>query len=101
MSQSLLNDRRVVAKRIFDALREKYPDKYIALIQPPNVEPLPAAASKIDSRLAFGLNVGAPWPPSRGAVQNNSAPARLSTGWGSSLPRADSAVAAKRKCTGP
>ena len=38
MSQSLLNDRRVVAKRIFDALREKYPDKYIALIQPPDVD---------------------------------------------------------------
>ena len=45
-----MNDRRAIAKRIFDALREKYPDKYIALIQPPDVEPLPpgnASASKI------------------------------------------------------
>ena len=27
-------DRRVVAKRIYDALSAHYPDKYIALIQP-------------------------------------------------------------------
>jgi hypothetical protein len=30
-------DRRVVAKRLFDALCAKYPDKYIALIQPREV----------------------------------------------------------------
>jgi hypothetical protein len=50
MSQAALSERRAIAKRIFDALRDKYPDKYIALIQPPDVEPLPAAnatASKI------------------------------------------------------
>ena len=38
MSQLPLNDRRVIAKRIFDALRAKYPYKYIALIQPPDVD---------------------------------------------------------------
>jgi hypothetical protein len=27
-------DRREIAKRIFDALCEKYPQKYVALIQP-------------------------------------------------------------------
>jgi len=32
------NDRRVIAKRVFDALCEKYPDRYIALIAEP---PLP------------------------------------------------------------
>jgi hypothetical protein len=28
------NDRREIAKRIFDALCAKYPEKYIALVQP-------------------------------------------------------------------
>jgi hypothetical protein len=30
-------DRRVVARRLFEALRARYPDKYIALIQPRDV----------------------------------------------------------------
>jgi hypothetical protein len=30
-------DRRVIAKRIYDALCDCYPDKYIALIQPSEV----------------------------------------------------------------
>jgi hypothetical protein len=34
------NDRRVIAKRVFDALCEKYPDRYIALIvEPPMLAP--------------------------------------------------------------
>ena len=33
-----IEDRRVVAHRLFDALCAQYPDKYIALIQPRNVE---------------------------------------------------------------
>lgn len=34
------NDRRVIAKRVFDALCEKYPDRYIALIaEPPPLPP--------------------------------------------------------------
>jgi hypothetical protein len=28
--------RRAIARRLFDALCAQYPDKYIALIQPPN-----------------------------------------------------------------
>jgi hypothetical protein len=43
MSQSAQNDRRAIAKRVFDALCAQFPDKYIALIQPPDLdgEPLP------------------------------------------------------------
>ena len=39
-------DRRVVARRLFEALCAHYPDKYIALIQPRDVanEPSPAEA---------------------------------------------------------
>ena len=32
-----IEDRRVVAKRIFDALCAQYPEKYITLIQPRDV----------------------------------------------------------------
>ena len=41
-----IEDRRIVAKRLFDALCAQCPDKYIALIQPRDVTdvPLPAAA---------------------------------------------------------
>ena len=34
-------DRRVIAKRIYDALCDCYPDKYIALIQPSEVADAP------------------------------------------------------------
>jgi hypothetical protein len=34
LSSGEIEDRRIVAKRLFDALCAKYPDKYIALIQP-------------------------------------------------------------------
>jgi hypothetical protein len=34
----MIEDRRVVARRLFDALCAQYPDKYIALIQPRDVE---------------------------------------------------------------
>ena len=46
MSQSAQSDRRAVAKRVFDALCAQFPDKYIALIQPPDLdgEPLPPSA---------------------------------------------------------
>jgi hypothetical protein len=39
-------DRRVVARRLFEALCTHYPDKYIALIQPRDVanEPAPPEA---------------------------------------------------------
>jgi len=39
-----IDDRRAVARRLFDALCAQYPDKYIALIQPRDVanELLPA-----------------------------------------------------------
>jgi hypothetical protein len=33
----MIEDRSVVARRLFDALCAKYPDKYIALIQPCDV----------------------------------------------------------------
>ena len=33
-----IEDRRIVAKRLFEALCVQYPDKYIALIQPRDVE---------------------------------------------------------------
>ena len=33
-------DRREIAKRIFDALCSKYPEKYIALVQPRDVIPV-------------------------------------------------------------
>jgi hypothetical protein len=42
MSQSPLDDRRAIAKRVFDALCEKYPEKYVALIQPRDEPPLQA-----------------------------------------------------------
>ena len=35
---NMMEDRRVVARRLFDALCAQYPDKYIALIQPRDVE---------------------------------------------------------------
>ena len=34
----MIEDRRVVARRLFGALCAQYPDKYIALIQPRDVE---------------------------------------------------------------
>jgi hypothetical protein len=34
---SEIDDRRAVARRLFDALCAQYPDKYIALLQPPDV----------------------------------------------------------------
>ena len=34
---ALSGDRRVIAKRIYDALCAHYPDKYVALIQPSEV----------------------------------------------------------------
>jgi hypothetical protein len=37
----MIEDRRVVARRLFDALCAQYPDKYIALIQPRDVEDRP------------------------------------------------------------
>ena len=37
-------DRREIAKRIFDALCEKFPQKYVALIQPR--EPIPAVPNE-------------------------------------------------------
>ena len=39
-----IENRRIVAKRLFEALCAQYPDKYIALIQPRDVvnERLPA-----------------------------------------------------------
>jgi hypothetical protein len=37
-------DRRVVARRLFEALCVRYPDKYIALIQPRDVVNEPPAA---------------------------------------------------------
>ena len=38
-----IKGRRIVAKRLFDALCAAYPDKYIALIQPREADaPLPA-----------------------------------------------------------
>ena len=37
-------DRREIAKRIFDALWEKFPQKYVALIQPR--EPIPAVPNE-------------------------------------------------------
>jgi hypothetical protein len=49
MGQSALDDRRLVAKRLFDALCEKYPDKYIALIQPRD-EPTPPSNLPEDRR---------------------------------------------------
>jgi hypothetical protein len=33
----MIEDRSVVARRLFDALCAQYPDKYIALIQPRDV----------------------------------------------------------------
>jgi hypothetical protein len=40
-----IDDRRAVAQRLFDALCGRFPDKYVALIQPPDVtdDRLPAA----------------------------------------------------------
>ena len=35
------NDRREIAKRIFDALCAKFPEKYVALVQPGD-DPTPA-----------------------------------------------------------
>jgi hypothetical protein len=32
-----IDDRRAVARRLFDALCARFPDKYVALIQPPDV----------------------------------------------------------------
>ena len=54
-----IEDRRVVAKRLFEALCAHYPDKYIALIQPRDVanELLPAA------ELATGKATAAPQKP--------------------------------------
>jgi hypothetical protein len=37
-----IEDRRIVAKRLFDALCAAYPDKYITLIQPRDVADVPA-----------------------------------------------------------
>jgi hypothetical protein len=37
-----IEDRRIVAKRLFDALCAAYPDKYITLIQPRDVAGVPA-----------------------------------------------------------
>jgi hypothetical protein len=38
------HDRREIAKRVFDALCGQYPEKYIALVQPP--DPVPAVAKE-------------------------------------------------------
>jgi hypothetical protein len=38
-NQRTQNDRRDIAKRVFDGLCAKYPEKYIALVQPPDPVP--------------------------------------------------------------
>jgi hypothetical protein len=40
-------ERRVIAKRLFDALCAQYPDKYIALIQPRDGDDRPSAPALI------------------------------------------------------
>ena len=42
--QQAENDRREIAKRVFDALCARYPDKYIALVQPR--DPIPAVPNE-------------------------------------------------------
>jgi hypothetical protein len=41
-------DRQAVARRLFDALCVQYPDKYIALVQPPDVASNLLPAPEID-----------------------------------------------------
>ena len=41
-SAAEIERRRIVAKRLFDALCAAYPDKYITLIQPRDVADVPA-----------------------------------------------------------
>jgi hypothetical protein len=48
MSQSALNARRAIAKRLFDALREEFPEKCIALILPHDAGELPKSYSQPD-----------------------------------------------------
>ncbi len=53
-----IEDRRIVAKRLFDALCAAYPDKYITLIQPRGVADLPApdvTAAAPQERVPFQL----------------------------------------------
>jgi len=46
-----IEDRRIVAKRLFDALCAAYSDKYITLIQPREADaPLPARLTAPPSR---------------------------------------------------
>ena len=48
-----IEDRRIVAKRLFDALCATYSDKYIALIQPREADaPLPPSRLRSISRLS-------------------------------------------------
>ncbi len=44
-----IEDRRVVAKRLFDALCEQYPGKYIALMQPSDVADAPPRAPDVSA----------------------------------------------------
>ena len=54
-----IEDRRIVAKRLFDALCAAYSDKYIALIQPREADaPLPARLTLPPSRATLN-RVGA------------------------------------------
>jgi hypothetical protein len=44
-----IDDRRAVARRVFDALCAKYPGKYIALIQSRDVAPEPLSAPELSA----------------------------------------------------
>ena len=48
-----IEDRRVVAKRLFDALCAQYPDKYIALIQPSDAVDVPPPVPDISAAKAM------------------------------------------------
>ena len=59
-SAAEIEDQRVVARRLFDAMCAQFPDKYIALIQPREVadELLPAA--KLATGKATSLSAASP-----------------------------------------
>jgi hypothetical protein len=52
-------DRHAVARRLFDALCVQYPDKYIALIQPPDVASDPLPAPEIGDTKGSGVAIEA------------------------------------------
>ena len=55
-------ERRAVARRIFEALCEHYPDRYIALDeQPVNVDVTAAAAQSASEIADLGVNFGTPF----------------------------------------